>query len=159
MMIRIGVIVGLVLAMEILGFGSAPAQAVCDSAAAPTSSVCGPNNTLSWTIPVTNTDGTPLNNLSSFRVVFGPNAALCSPQGVPTVGSTVRDLGPLTIPPTPLPNMIASTKLGALAMPNGLLFATPEIVNAVATTSGCPVPVQFTFQGSTPPTPTGLKVN
>lgn len=150
-------IVALAIILEC--FAPAFAQAVCDTIVAPTSSVCGPNNSLSWSVPVTNTDGTPLNNLSSFRVVFGPNATLCSAQGVPTVGSTVRDLGPLTIPPTPLPNTIASTKLSALSMPNGLLFATPEIVNAVSTTSGCPVPVQFTFQGSTPPTPTNLKAN
>lgn len=137
---------------------SAGAQAVCNSATNPADSVCGPNNSLSWTLPTTNTSGTPFNDYASTRVVFGPAATLCSAQGVPVVGTTVRNMGAMGVPPSPLPNFTASTLLGALSMPNGMTFATLQVVNVVGTVSACPSPVQFTFQGSTPAAPAGVKV-
>lgn len=136
----------------------AVAQAVCDSATAPTSSVCGPNNRLSWFAPTTNTDSTPFNNFSSFNVLFGSVTPQCSPQGVPTVGTTVRNVGPLAVPPVPLVNTNIGVTLGTLNMPNGPMLASIQVLNLVGTSSGCSPSVQFTYQGSTPGTATGVKV-
>lgn len=134
------------------------AQAVCNTVTNPTNSVCGPTNSVNFTVPTTNTSGAPLNDFASIRVVFGPNATLCSAQGVPTVGSTVRDVGNLGVPPAPLVNTTKAVLLSTLAMPSGALFLGVQATNAVGSVSPCSPSLAFTFQGLIPSTPAGVNV-
>ena len=155
----LGAVAPLILLPFMLMMASpAQAQAVCDTGVAPTTSVCGPSNKLSWVVSTTNTDATPLNNLSNFNVLFGPNATLCSAQGVPTVGTTVRNVGNLGVPPAPLVNTNVNVVLSTLNIPNGLTFISSQETNLVGTVSQCAGPLQFTFAGSIPAPPTGIKV-
>jgi hypothetical protein len=151
-------VLGIALALGLmLGPGVTEAQAVCDTANLPTSSVCGPTNTASWTAPTTNTDNTPLNDFATWRIVFGPASPICTSTGLPVTGATVRNLGALGVPPAPLVNTTVTTSLGALNMPNGLTFIGIQAVDVVGNASVCSPPVQFTFNGNIPNTGTNFK--
>lgn len=138
------------LAIVLTWFAPASAQAVCDSVTLPTTSVCGPNNGVFLTFPTTNTDGSPLNDYATARVIFGPNALLCTPQGLPTTGSTVRSLGALGVPPTPLPATTVRVGMDTLNFPNGQLFIAAQVLDNVGNISACTGSVQFTYNGTIP---------
>lgn len=151
------ILIGLVL---VLGMVVTPAraQAVCDTSLAPTQSVCNNNNSFSFIMPTTNTNGTPLNDFGTVRAVFGTMTPLCSPQGIPVVGATVRSLGTMGQLVTPLPNTTVSAKLGTLNMPDGPLRLSVQILDLTGNMSGCSGEVAFTMDNSTPSAPAGLKV-
>jgi len=134
------------------------AQAVCDSTTAPTSSVCNGNNSLSWVMPTTNTDGSPFNDFSSVRAVFGTMSPLCSAQGVPVTGAVVRNLGALGQPPSPVPNTTVTAKLSTLNLPGGATNLTVQVVDLTGNVSSCPTPVAFTFDNGIPGAPAAIKV-
>jgi hypothetical protein len=138
--------------------GPVAAQAVCDTATAPTTSVCNNSTNFSFVMPTTNTDGTPLNDFGSVRAIFGTMTPLCTPQGLPVTGATVRSLGPMGQPITPLPNTTVRATLGTLNMPNGLQRLAFQILDATGSSSACSAEVQFTLDNSVPNTATSVKV-
>jgi len=139
------------------GFTIADAQAVCDTNAAPTTSVCNGNNNLSWIMPTTNTNGTPFNDFASVRAIFGPNPTLCTAAGVPTTGTTVRNLGALGQPPSPVPNTTVTTKLSTVNPSGGLNHLAVQVLDLTGNISPCSPGIQFTFDDGIPSSATGVK--
>jgi len=145
----------IVLALILIAFyAPAQAQAVCDTSAQPTTSVCGPNNHLFMTLPTTNSDGSPLNDYASIEVTFGPVAGVCGA----TVGTTVKSLGALGGGPTPSPNQTVSALLSQLGLPNSKVFLAVKAVDFIGNKSGCSSEIQFTFDNGPPGAPSGTRV-
>lgn len=127
------------------------AQAVCEGLTG--NGRCNSSNSFSVTIPTTNTDGTGFNDYASTEVLFGLSPGVCAT----TVGVTVRNLGPLGVPVTPLPNTVAKSLLGPLGLPNAKVFATARVVDLVGNRSGCAPEVSFTNDNVSPAAP-GISV-
>jgi hypothetical protein len=135
-------------------YAPAQAQAVCDTSAAPTTSVCGPSNHLFMTLPTTNSDGSPLNDYASIEVTFGPVAGVCGA----TAGTTVKSLGALGGGPTPSPNQTVSALLSLIGLPNNKVFLAARAVDFIGNKSGCSSEIQFTFDNGPPNIPTSTRV-
>jgi len=150
--------IAVVLLLSFLG--PASAQAVCDSNLAPTTSVCGPNNTLSFIMPTTNTDGSPLNDYGTVRVIYGTATPLCVGTPLqPGPAAIVRNMGPLGQPVTPLPNTRVTFKLGTVpGLPQGKVFEAVQIADLVGNVSGCSTEVTHVYDSGTPNTGTGLQL-
>jgi len=138
----------------------AAAQAVCDTTVAPTTSVCGPNNNLSFIMPTTNTDGSPFNDFGLIRVIYGTATPLCVGTPLqPGPTAVVRSMGALGQPVTPLPNTRVAIKLGAITgLPQGKVFNAVQIADLIGNVSGCSPEVTHTYDSGTPNTGTGVQV-
>ena len=130
----------------------AQAQAICEGVTG--SGRCNSANTISALMPTTNTDGTPFNDFATNELVFGPNAGVCAT----VVGTTIKSLGTLNVPVTPLPNTRASTPLGPIGLPSGKVFAAWRVVDLTGNRSACSPEVSFVFDNVSPGPPTGVQV-
>lgn len=150
---RIAILVLLALAVWSTGFDVADAQAVCEGNTG--NGRCNSNNSISGTLPTANNDATPFNDYASVEAVFGPNAGVCAA----TVGVTVKNLGPLGAPVTPLPNTVVTSKLGPLGLPNGKVFVALRAVDLVGNRGGCSAPeMSFTNDNVAPSAITNVNV-
>lgn len=145
-------------AVILLGAAIADAQAVCNTQTNPTDSRCGPTNNLSFTMPTTNTDGSPLTDFATARAIFGTVTPLCTAQGQPVTGATVRSLGALGVPPSPAPNTTVSASLGSLNISDGVQNLTVQILDATGNASACSPQIQFTFDAKSPAGATNVRV-
>lgn len=144
----------LAVMLMVLWLWCSTASAVCEGTSGTGS--CNANNTLSGVIPTQNSDGTAFSDFASVEVVFSLTAGACAQ----TVGATVKNLGKMNVPATPLPNTVVSTKLGALGLPNGKVFVAMRVVDLANNRSACSTPeLQFTNDNITPIPPTGVSVS
>lgn len=144
-------LVALAFATAVFVFSETPshAQAVCDTVAQPTNSVCSDSNGLSITYPTTNTDGSPLNDYSNTIVYFGPATGVCNS----TVTGQSKNIGAFGVPPTPLPNTKVRVALGTLGMQKGRNFLAAQIVDLTGNKSACSPEVQFVYDPVAPAAP------
>lgn len=96
--------------------------------------------TLTWNAPTTNSDGTPLTDLSGFIVLSGPNAGAINTQRL-TVGSSTTQVS------------ISSLNLGT-----GTHFLTVRAVDTSGNSSANALPGPVTTTVAPPPTPTPTPV-
>jgi len=136
------------------GIDVADAQAVCDSNAQPVNSVCNDQNGITFVMPTTNTDGSPLNDYGSVIAFFGPATGVC----VTPIASNTKNLGTLGVPATPLPNTKPRIALGTIGMAKGRNFVALKIVDLTGNASPCSSEVQFTYDPVAPNTATGVVV-
>lgn len=134
------------------GFDVADAQATCEGVTG--TGRCNSANNLKFTMPIANTDGTPFNDYSNAEAVFGPNAGVCATL----TGQVVKNLGPLNVPVTPLPNTVVTASLGPIGFPNGKNFVAVRIVDLTGNRSGCSPEVSFTYDNVPAAAPTNTTV-
>lgn len=127
----------IVLAL-VLNIAVGEAQAVCEGVTG--NGRCNSSNSFLVTMPTTNTDGTGFNDYASTEILFSQAPGVCAA----TVGVTVRNLGPLGVPVTPIPNTVAKTLMGPLALPNAKVFAAARVVDLVGNRSACSPEISFT---------------
>lgn len=130
----------------------ASAQAVCDSVTQPINSVCNDQNGITFIMPTTNTDGSPLNDYASVIAFFGPTTGVCTAP----IASGTKNLGGLGVPATPLPNTKPRVALGTLGMTKGRNFVALKIVDLTGNASPCSPEVQFVYDPISPAPATGV---
>jgi len=129
-----------------LALGVTAAHAACEGTSG--TGHCNSLNSMSGTMPTTNVDNTAVTDFASVEVVFGPAAGVCAT----TVGTSVKNLGPLGVPATPVPNTIATTKLGVIGLPVAKVFAAMRVVDVVGNRSACSTPEMVFFYDGVPDT-------
>src|SRR6266849_2628913 len=152
MNLRLSIIFAAVLAAVLELAGGAEAQATCEGVTG--NGRCASGNHLSFQIPITNTDASAFNDYATSEAIFGPNPGVCAA----TVGSTVKSLGSLGVPVTPLPNTIVSASLGPIGFASGKNFLAVRVVDLVGNRSGCSTEISFTFDNVPPAAPTNPTV-
>lgn len=133
------------LALLALAAWSPVADAQCEGTTG--TGRCNSNNSISGTLPTANADATPFNDYASVEAVFGTNADVCAA----TVGVTVRNLGPLGAPVTPLPNTVVTSKLGPIGLPNAKVFIALRAVDLVGNRGACSTPELSFINDNLPP--------
>ena len=99
----------------------------------------------SWTAPTTNTDGSPLTDLASYRVYYGT-------ANPPCPGSTF--LSVISPTPSPGPGTIVMARLAGLAS-GTLYYAAVTAVNGSGAESACPTVASAVAHASIGVSPTG----
>src|SRR5467141_4062199 len=99
----------------------------------------------SWTAPTTNTDGSPLTDLASYRLYYGPATAPCpGPTFFPVTSPTS----------SPAPGTTVSYRLSGLTT-GAQYYVSVTAVDTAGNESGCSLAANAVAQNTFSVTPTG----
>src|SRR2546422_705878 len=99
----------------------------------------------SWTAPTTNTDGSPLTDLASYRVYYGSSPSPCTGTGFFSVTSPTS---------SPAPNQTVSLRLTGLAT-GALYYVTVSAVDTSGNQSACSAAASAVARSEFTVSPTG----
>ncbi len=130
----------------------AEAQAVCEGVTG--NGRCSGSNAINFLVPTTNTDGTVFNDYATTEVIYALSSPVCA-NGQPVVAATIKNVGAVGIPISPVVNTTAVVPMAVIGLPNGKVFTTVRVADTAGNRSGCGTPeITFTFDNLPPSPPT-----